>query len=71
VRGGLKVSAKENGLLLLQIQIAPILTTCAPVFTSVLATGTPILTPLHAGSLGLSRRHRQHRSWHHEAQRGS
>jgi hypothetical protein len=43
---------------LLHIQIAPILTpvltSCASVLASFLATGPPILTPLHADGLGFS-----------------
>jgi hypothetical protein len=52
------LNPKVNGLLLLHIQIAPILTPhltiCAPLHTSFLPTGAPILAPLHADSLGLS-----------------
>jgi hypothetical protein len=54
----------------LHIEIASILTICAPVLTILLAIGTPILTPLHAGSLSLSLRNCENR-WHREAQRGS
>jgi hypothetical protein len=58
-------------LLSLHIEIASILTICASVLTILLAIGTSILTPIHAGSLRVSLRFGEHRSWHREAQRGS